>query len=1097
MKNKLLFVYLALLLGSASAQITVEPDSSKTEAKDLSKDEVVRLDPFVVQGTDSDGYQANSTLAGTRLNTPLKDIASSISVVTRQFLDDTGVKDLRELLVYTAGTEVAGLGGNFTAAGGIATLTLLDSSFNNLNATTRIRGLASGDTVRDYFATSIGFDEYNTENVEINRGANSVLYGLGSPAGIINNTIKKPLFHDGAEFKFSGGSYGSFRGSLDVEKVLIKDRLSVRVAAVDDDRKFQQEPAFQKTRRYFGVVEYRPLRMTTFRVSAEKGDIYANLPRNLPPVDSLTDWFNPGTIRSETGITLNLGPKITSFPLLGFTRINENNTRLAFFYNALVPSPTIIIDQPDQSGPVSSRNPGRVDAYQTGVEGGISRLPGGGLVMSIMTPSAYTARARGLDPALLNFLFQDTLTDTSVFDYRNKLMDGPNKGENRSFDTFDASASQLFLNGNAGVDIAFHYESMTVGGWHLLPLTGINYQIAVDLNPVFVNGETNPNFGRPMMSTSNAGNYSILHEKRNEMRVTPFLKTNLEGKLGRLGEFLGRQMFTAIFSRATFRSNGESGNRAAWDETVGNLQDNLLSSNLVTSGARSIPYMIYLGPSLANASTAVGANLSNIQNEIRIASNYNVKAYNRSAGQYGEFVNARAGVYRDVPTAGSLSKLNTDSAAIVLQNYFYKDLLVGTYGWRQDSVKSYSNNVPGRALDNRVLLGSNDFFLPNTPGITVKPRNTTWGLVLNVPDSLMSRLPFNMEFSPFFGRSQNQVVGAIAHDVYNRPLPPPSGNTKEMGFNLSALERKINIRVGFYETISSDQPITGMNGIINTFISNDNFLVMQRPAVVALNPNGQPDIANYLNAPDISAEIQAAWNFQKVNPTTRNFTAPVGVTDTSDLVSKGEEIELTANLTRNWRVMANVTHQEVIRTNAAKTITAAMTKRMTDLGPYGNFPHRPAPGVATVDAVLQRTVNLVRNITLAEGLPITDEIRAWRFNVVTNYTFSRGTILNGFSVGGGYRWQGESAIGYPVTTLSGRLVSDVKNPYFGPTESAVDAWAGYERKFRKVTWGLKLNVRNVLNDDALIPAGINPDGRYSVFRIPEGRIWELQTRMRF
>lgn len=1100
MKKKLLSFYLTLLLASISAQTTPEPDRSKPKAKDLPNDEIVALNPFVVQAADSTGYQANSTLAGTRLKTPLKDIASSISVVTRQFLDDTGVKDLKELLVYTVGTEVSGLGGNFTGAGGIATLTLLDSSFNNLNATTRIRGLAGADTVRDYFATSIGFDEYNTEGVEINRGANSLLYGLGSPAGIINNSLKRPLFHDGFEFKFGGSSYGSFRGTLDIEKVLIKDRLSIRVATVDDDRKFQQDPAFQKTRRYYGAVEYRPLPMTTVRVSAEKGNIDANLPRNLPPVDSLTDWFNPAPIMTSNGILENFGPKITSFPLLGFTRLDAKvpPTRVDFFYNALAPAPTLIINQPNQTGPVGSLNPGGLDGYQTGVAGGgVSRLPYTDTVMSIMTPRAYTARARGLNPAMVNFLFQDTLSDASVFDFRNKLLDGPNKGEYRSFDTIDASLSQLFLKGDAGVEVAFHRERMTVGNWNLLPLTGINYQISVDLNPVFIDGATNPNFGRPMMLTQDAGNYSRINQNRHEVRVTPFLKTDLSGKLGRIGEILGRQTFTGIVSRATVRTNAESGLRAVWDQTVGNLNDNVGGANLVTSSLRAIPYMIYLGPTLAKASTASGANLSNVQENIRIASNYNVKAYNRSAGQYGAFVNTSAGVLRDIPTGGSLSKLNTDSAAIILQNYFYKDIIVGTYGWRQDSVKSYNNNNAPRAPDNRALLGENDFFLPKTPSITDKPRNTTWGLVVNVPQNFMSRLPFDMELSPFYGRSQNQVVGAVAHDVLNRPLPSPSGKTKEMGLNLSLLKRKINMRVNFYETTSANQPITGMNGIITTFIANDDFIVMQKPAVVALNPANQADIANYLNAPDIPLAIRQAWKFQVVNPTTRNFTAPVGVTDTSNLVSKGEEIELTANLTRNWRVMANVAHQEVIRTNAATTISTYMAQRMTELAPYLKFPHRPAAGVATVDAVLQRTVNQVLNITLAEGLPITDEIRAWRSNLATNYTFSGDTILKGFSVGGGYRWQDKSAIGYPVVTLNNRLVSEVKNPYFGPTESAVDVWAGYEHKFSKFTWGIRLNVRDALSDGHLIPAGINPDGRYSVYRIPEGRTWELQSSVRF
>jgi outer membrane receptor protein involved in Fe transport len=62
----------------------------RADRKSLSKTGV--LDPFVVQSGDSEGYQANFPLAGTRLQTNLKDIAPSIAVVTRQLLDDTGVQ---------------------------------------------------------------------------------------------------------------------------------------------------------------------------------------------------------------------------------------------------------------------------------------------------------------------------------------------------------------------------------------------------------------------------------------------------------------------------------------------------------------------------------------------------------------------------------------------------------------------------------------------------------------------------------------------------------------------------------------------------------------------------------------------------------------------------------------------------------------------------------------------------------------------------------------------------------------------------------------------------------------------------------------------
>jgi outer membrane receptor protein involved in Fe transport len=54
-------------------------------------------------------------LAGTRVRTDLKDVASAISVVTAQFLQDTGAKNAQDLLVYTPSTEVAGLRGNFSA----------------------------------------------------------------------------------------------------------------------------------------------------------------------------------------------------------------------------------------------------------------------------------------------------------------------------------------------------------------------------------------------------------------------------------------------------------------------------------------------------------------------------------------------------------------------------------------------------------------------------------------------------------------------------------------------------------------------------------------------------------------------------------------------------------------------------------------------------------------------------------------------------------------------------------------------------------------------------------------------------------------------
>src|SRR5688572_22524356 len=55
-------------------------------AAEAPQDEVVTLSPFEVTADDAVGYQATSTLAGTRIRTSLNDVASPISVFTGELM---------------------------------------------------------------------------------------------------------------------------------------------------------------------------------------------------------------------------------------------------------------------------------------------------------------------------------------------------------------------------------------------------------------------------------------------------------------------------------------------------------------------------------------------------------------------------------------------------------------------------------------------------------------------------------------------------------------------------------------------------------------------------------------------------------------------------------------------------------------------------------------------------------------------------------------------------------------------------------------------------------------------------------------------------
>ena len=90
----------AFLLGATAA----EPSRPAPAAP--SAGEVVELSPFTVATDKDTGYFAENTLAGSRLNTSLRDTASSVSVFTREFLDDVAITSLSDLVQYSVNSEI-------------------------------------------------------------------------------------------------------------------------------------------------------------------------------------------------------------------------------------------------------------------------------------------------------------------------------------------------------------------------------------------------------------------------------------------------------------------------------------------------------------------------------------------------------------------------------------------------------------------------------------------------------------------------------------------------------------------------------------------------------------------------------------------------------------------------------------------------------------------------------------------------------------------------------------------------------------------------------------------------------------------------------
>jgi len=195
--------------------------------------EVVALSPFEVSAGIDKGYAAANTLSGTRLNSPLEDLAGSISVVTKQQLMDTAALDINDIFLYEVGTEGTAQFTDLTNDGrgeGV-----WDNVAGNPTGANRMRGLSSANIVSNGFTSSstIPIDTYNIDAVEISRGSNSSLAGLGDAGGAVNLvTSRGNVNRETTSLQTRFDSYGGYRASVDINRPLIRNTLAFRFSGV-------------------------------------------------------------------------------------------------------------------------------------------------------------------------------------------------------------------------------------------------------------------------------------------------------------------------------------------------------------------------------------------------------------------------------------------------------------------------------------------------------------------------------------------------------------------------------------------------------------------------------------------------------------------------------------------------------------------------------------------------------------------------------------------------------------------------------------------------------------------------------------------------
>ena len=1051
---------------------------------------MLELSPFVTTAAADRGYAATSSLAGTRIRTDLRDIANAISVVTSDFMKDVNATDSASLLVYTANTETAGSGGNYS--GGSLNGTFIDqvgparAPQNN----SRVRGLASADLTRDYFPTTMVFDSYNTERVEISRGPNATLFGLGSPGGIINNQLVRPTLKNKNRVEFGLGSFGTQRAVADFDRVLIPGVFGLRVALLDENAKFQQNYTHEKDRRVFASLHLSPFKDGTLRASFERGNIDANRPRTNSPRDTLTKWF-------QTPFN-----KVTHSPgTVDFNQINRDIVRAPgeWFAQPAVIYPSNNASAPSQlqlawytlvGRPVSATNAAAFQANMVSITTGSQYYP------------SATAAAQGIKFG--SFFMDPEVGDTSIFDWRNQLLDGPNKREWEDFHVGNVSYDQHWKHalGTVGFEAALNREKHTRNYYDLFA-AGRGYAINIDINTTLPWGAPNPNFGRPFMASN--GTRSTTGENRSSDRLTAFLELDFARQTERL-QWLGRHNFTGFANRFTYDEQNFSGtNRTdlGWVLQARAAVNPVTARDDINSDDGTVRTVVYLGPSLANATTAAGANLQGIQTELNPANvtgwawDPTSRAFVTRPVEVSRIINDD--VFYNQSSGGSLVRQVISSQSAVHQARWLKgEWIVSTLGWRKDEVKSYRKNADNdvRNQYNFIDRASPNFRLPSIPGSVFEQAIWSHGIVVHRPPFL--KIFRSVDFSVFYSKSENFQPADARISIFGQPIEPPGGTTNDRGFTLGFLGGKISTRFNWFETASARATDTYPGFLIET---DARIMRYNTPAALAA--------AGYKGPPQF---LKTLVNWQEFSgpptgsaPSGVNVTyaTPGNVRDTTSTASKGFEFEGIYNPTTQWRMAFNVSQQQASQADIAPATQEYLKLRLAEwtTDKAANLISDES-GQPVRIRVYDTLINALNGKLARSGQKVS-ELREWRANFVGNYTFARDSRLRGWSLGSGLRWQDKVGIGYPIiaSTIAGKVVNvpDLQRPYYGPSEFAVDGWVGYTRKIwqNRINWRLQLNVRNLLDDDTLIPAAAQPDGSIASWFAPQGRTFMLRSTFEF
>lgn len=1054
---------------------------------------IVELSPFEVKGDDDKGYYASNTMSGTRLNTPIADLAASITVVTKQQLMDTAAVDINDIFLYEANTEGTGQFTDFTIDRG----NVVDNVAGNPQAANRVRGLSAANIAVGNFASmgTVPIDSYNVDGVEISRGPNANIFGLGDASGTINLIQGKAnLNRETTSFSARVDSYDGFRFTADINRPILRGnseggmKLAARISTVYEEKGYVRKPSMDRTNRLTAAFTFQPFKNTKITGSYESYHNYNQRPNATPPRDTVAYWRAAG--------------KPTWLPLTQQARLNGQ----------LI-------------GPLSDAQliPGlfshgtsmvRIQEYVDG-DGRIALLTRGNrpenanLRFMVSGTDIQRGTFGGVSAPLYNM---PVVKDTSIYDYKHVNLIAANYGYQKS-DIYNLGLQQTFLHSQRNLLALqaewFREDTDSMSRNFIGQSDGTPSTIQIDVNETLLDGSPNPFFLRPFVG-GNEPQVFRRPELNDNYRATVAYQLDLRSEPNLL-RFLGKQSFAAY---GEFREIRRSPSGLRYRDQVVSVGDPFIPVGTTNIPGRNDAHLFphyYIGD-------ANGQNVDYASVRPTVANgNFTARVYDPVTLTWRD----QPVTINEIYFSQGMQKRQIHTQGLTWQSYYFKDRIVPLFGWRKDW--NYNIDGLGRPVDPATaLLDTTNLYNYGTnkrwtkgqtkqKGIVVKPF-MGWNRIEesansgNVVADLVRGMAIHYNQSDSFQPADTQ------YNVFGDALPNPTGTGKDYGVSFNNIfGSRFSIRVNKYETFQLNA--RGTIGVISTRANRMDFgsdgFNLQRQSTIwyqTLHPTWSVDQVN-------AAVAQA----MQMTQTEINYISGKPINDTNSAASKGYEVELSFNPSRYWTMKLTGAKQQAIDSDLSPNLQAYLDRRLpvwtsvripTEVGDNGL--QLPNAGqrwwdVRTNDLPSSfYTGNVLAPLKLAittQGKP-KPQTRQYSANFITNYKlaglFPEHRWLKNVGIGGSARYASKGAIGF----LAGAPDSDGivrsldgNKPVYDKATVKVDLLATYDFRFHqnKIRGRVQLNVRDALESGHLQRISVNPNGEPWNYRIVDPRQFILTT----